>query len=69
MKQPEKSNAKRPAMTRALWIWAIVVLAMAALNSNSYAEQPLAPCFPNPHAARDRDLVKNRGDIRNLPAP
>ena len=69
MKQPEKSNAKRRAMTRSLWIWAIVVLAMTALNSNSYAEQPPAPCFPNPHAARDRDLIKNRGDIRNLPEP
>ena len=69
MKEREKSNAKRRAMTRALWIWAIVVLAMTALNSNSYAEQPPAPCFPNPHAARDRDLIKNRGDIRNLPAP
>ena len=69
MNQREKSNAKRRAMTRALWIWSIVVLAITALNSNSYAEQPPAPCFPNPHAAQDRDLIKNRGDIRNLPAP
>ena len=69
MKQPEKSNAKPRSMTHALWIWSIVALAMTTLNSNSYAEQPPAPCFPNPHAARDRDLIKNRGDIRHLPEP
>jgi len=29
----------------------------------------VAPCFPNPRTARDSALIKNRGDIRNLPEP
>src|SRR5689334_17386569 len=36
---------------------------------NAYAEQPPAPCHPNPIAAADRDIVANRGDVANLPQP
>ena len=31
--------------------------------------QPPPPCHPNPNAARDREAVLNRGDIRHLPDP
>jgi len=30
---------------------------------------PPPPCHPNPNAARDREAVLNRGDIRHLPDP
>ena len=33
------------------------------------AEQPPAPCHPNPQAAADRQAVANRGDVINLPQP
>src|SRR5215469_10651524 len=69
MKQLEKINTKQRARTRTPWVCLSVVLALATFNSTSYAEQPPAPCFPNPRAARDSALVRNRGDIRNLPEP
>ena len=31
--------------------------------------QPPPPCHPNPHAAKDREAVLNRGDVRQLPDP
>jgi hypothetical protein len=43
-------------------------IAMGCLG-NAYAEQPPAPCHPNPNAAADRDTVANRGDVANLPQP
>ena len=33
------------------------------------AEQPPAPCHPNPNAAADRRTVETRGDINQLPKP
>src|SRR5689334_13428422 len=36
-------------------------------GSSAHAEQPPAPCHPNPHAAADRETLENRGDIRHLP--
>jgi hypothetical protein len=41
---------------------------MGLLNT-AYAEQPSAPCHPNPNAAADRETVAGRGDIANLPQP
>ena len=38
-------------------------------GSSAHAEQPPAPCHPNPHAAADRDTVEDRGDIEHLPQP
>ena len=40
-----------------------------SFTSRSYAEQPPAPCHPNPLAAQDEATVRNRGDIVNLPTP
>ncbi|MFC5743536.1 hypothetical protein [Dyella tabacisoli] len=33
----------------------------------AHADQPVAPCHPNPQAAQDVDTVRDRGDIRHLP--
>ena len=33
------------------------------------AEQPPAPCHPNPSAAADQNAVQTRGDVANLPGP
>jgi hypothetical protein len=43
-------------------------LATGAPNP-AHAEQPPAPCHPNPLAATDESTVRGRGDIVNLPAP
>src|ERR1700674_3204419 len=43
-------------------------LAICLLN-NVYAEQPPAPCHPNPNAAADSLTVRTRGDIAGLPDP
>ena len=39
------------------------------LAAAAKAEQPPAPCHPNPHADADRHAVANRGDVVNLPQP
>ena len=50
-------------------------VALAALGlgifaaSAAFAEQPPAPCHPNPSAAEDRETVANRGDVSHLPKP
>ncbi len=46
--------------------------ALAALlltSAAARAEQPPAPCHPNPQAAQDDKAVSTRGDVVNLPAP
>src|SRR5260370_41079189 len=48
---------------------AALLLLTAATPRPSYAEQPPAPCHPNPLAAQDEAAVRNRGDIVNLPTP
>jgi hypothetical protein len=47
---------------------ATAALALCLLE-NAYAEQPPAPCHPNPNAAADRETVSTRGDIAALPDP
>ena len=49
-------------------IGATAALALCLLK-NAYAEQPAAPCHPNPNAAADRQTVGTRGDIAGLPDP
>src|SRR5215471_662814 len=34
-----------------------------------FAEQPPSPCHPNPFAVQDETTVRNRGDVKFLPAP
>src|SRR5215510_5727843 len=35
----------------------------------AFAEQPPAPCHPNPQADLDEATVRTRGDVVNLPGP
>src|SRR6266852_9249213 len=49
------------------------VLALTApavlASAGAGAEQPPAPCHPNPNAAADSAAVAARGDVVNLPKP
>ena len=47
---------------------AALVVALA-LPGAARAEQPPAPCHPNPQAASDEATVRARGDVASLPAP
>lgn len=40
-----------------------------ATSSPARADQPPAPCHPNPHAAQDRATISKRGDVVALPDP
>jgi hypothetical protein len=42
---------------------------MTLTLSVGYAQQPPAPCHPNPNANNDMAVIKNRGDIQGLPDP
>jgi hypothetical protein len=45
-------------------------ISVAALSAQkAFAEQPPAPCHPNPSATTDQNTVENRGDVVNLPRP
>jgi hypothetical protein len=56
-----------PNAARRTWpLWMLLVVTIAGV---SYAEQPPAPCHPNPDAARDRATVARRGDVIQLPKP
>src|SRR5437588_7343179 len=55
-------------MNARVLVCAAVGIAMASVTA-AYAEQPPAPCHPNPNAAADRDAVANRGDVVKLPQP
>jgi len=44
-------------------------MVMLMLAATAEAQQPPAPCHPNPFATRDMAIVRNRGDIRELPGP
>ena len=46
-----------------------VLLALVSFVGLGRAEQPPAPCHPNPHPLADRQTVVNRGDVTNLPQP
>ncbi len=58
------SRLKEPSINAVL-----ALLVLVALNSFNYAEQPPPPCHPNPFANQDMQTVRNRGDVRQLPAP
>ena len=55
-------------MTTHLLSSATASILIGFLNT-AYAEQPPAPCHPNPNAADDREAVAKRGDVANLPKP
>ncbi len=47
----------------------VLSLTLLVLPVSALAQQPPAPCHPNPSANLDMATVRNRGDIRNLPGP
>jgi hypothetical protein len=49
-------------------VLALTVPALLGIDS-ARAEQPPAPCHPNPNAVTDDATVANRGDVVNLPGP
>jgi hypothetical protein len=54
----------------AIFAMPLLMAALAAFpTARSYAEQPPAPCHPNPTAAADEAALRARGDIASLPGP
>jgi hypothetical protein len=47
----------------------LAMVTAIVLPPRGFAEQPPAPCHPNPNAAADHATVAGRGDIVNLPRP
>jgi hypothetical protein len=57
-------------LTRPACIALLALGVLSAVPSNrARAEQPPAPCHPNPNAAADRAAVAARGDVAKLPQP
>jgi hypothetical protein len=61
------SNHHRTSGRRTTYLLAAMLT--MAFSARSYAEQPPAPCHPNPSAAQDEAAVLARGDVAKLPAP
>ena len=67
---PHSSTNRRKSWKAAKLAAHFLALALAtSFATRSYAEQPPAPCHPNPQAAQDAATVRNRGDVTNLPDP
>jgi len=75
--QQWRKNLKRPTsevleqpVSMALGVCLVTMLATAALTPTAAdAEQPPAPCHPNLDANPDMAIIKNRGDVQDLPDP
>ena len=66
MKSLFKPRSFRPLVSRAASLSAAAFVAALAAGQ-ACAEQPPPPCHPNPNAAADGALVRQRGDIAHLP--
>jgi hypothetical protein len=64
---PQLSTSRMKATKLATHLLALALA--SSLVTRSYAEQPPAPCHPNPQAAQDEQTVHNRGDVIHLPDP
>src|SRR3989449_1735115 len=62
-----KSTTRRTILLTLRTLAALCVAALTPLAG--YAEQPPAPCHPNPQAAADMATVASRGDVALLPTP
>src|SRR5712672_4682564 len=62
-----RSERKRARLAGLCSVSAVTALAIFAINAR--AEQPPAPCHPNPTADADETAVRSRGDVVNLPGP
>lgn len=63
-----KPRSFRPLVSHAASLSAAGFIAALAAGQ-ACAEQPPPPCHPNPNAAADGALVRQRGDIAHLPDP
>jgi hypothetical protein len=68
MKSLFKPRSFRPLGSRAASLSAAAFIGALAAGQ-AFAEQPPPPCHPNPNAAADGALVRQRGDIAHLPDP
>ena len=65
-----RSERKRARLAGLCSVSTVAVLAIFAIFAiNARAEQPPAPCHPNPTADADETAVRSRGDVVNLPGP
>src|SRR5712672_3426710 len=62
-----RGERKRARLAGLCSVSAVTALAIFAINAR--AEQPPAPCHPNPTADADETAVRSRGDVVNLPVP
>jgi len=62
-----RSERKRARLAGLCSVSAVTALAIFAINAR--AEQPPAPCHPNPTADADETAVRSRGDVVSLPGP
>jgi hypothetical protein len=72
IKEMEQKVMPRSERKRATLAGLCSVSAVASLTifaNNARAEQPSAPCHPNPTADADETAVRSRGDVVNLPGP
>jgi hypothetical protein len=67
-KEFQKSRKKSTSIALQAFVLALLGTALSHPKAG-YAEQPPAPCFPNPRAKLDAAIVQHRGDIRDLPEP
>src|SRR5258706_6086717 len=65
---PRNQHSQELYMKAQSLVGATAALAICLLQ-NAHAEQPPAPCHPNPNAAADSLTVRTRGDIAELPDP
>jgi hypothetical protein len=64
MQRSEKRRARPVGLCSVLAVSGLTVFVNTAR-----AEQPPAPCHPNPTADADEAAVRSRGDVVNLPGP
>jgi hypothetical protein len=62
-----RSTCQTPPRLRRVALSTLSLGVLAA--SAAFAEQPPAPCHPNPNAVADSATVANRGDVKLLPQP
>src|SRR5258706_16195823 len=65
---PRNQHSQELYMKAQSLVGATASLAICLLQ-NAHAEQPPAPCHPNPNAPADSLTVRTRGDIAELPDP
>jgi len=65
--QPTRTHASITQHSRWVCLYAMLAIALFVARTAA-AEQPPPPCHANPNAAQDMGTVRDRGDVRRLPA-